>query len=223
MANELVSYVEAKAKGLKRYFTGKACRHGHIAERFVVSCACVVCVDLRNRKWMKTEHGKAIRRKVQQDFIARNPNYIQEWGDQNADKQAQHARRWYLKDPQRHVEVSTAWRKANPEKVRASVRNRTALRKAAEGTHTAQEIIELLDRQNWECAECGVSLKEKRHIDHIVPLSRGGPNYISNLQGLCPTCNCSKNARTPEEWARVKRGVMPSRRGIGSSEPAIRD
>ena len=217
MADELISYAEAKAKGLKRYFTGKTCKHGHIAERFVSSCACVVCVDLRNRKWMITERGKAVRRRVQEDFLARNPDYSEGWVTKNPDRQPQYARRWYLKDPERRVKVSIAWRKANPEKVRTNVRNRTARRKAAEGSHTAQEIIELLDRQNWKCAECGASLQEKRHIDHVVPLSRGGSNYISNLQGLCPTCNCSKNARTPEEWARVKRCVTHSRRGIGSS------
>ena len=31
----LISCAEAKALGLKRYFTGKPCKHGHVAERWV--------------------------------------------------------------------------------------------------------------------------------------------------------------------------------------------
>jgi 5-methylcytosine-specific restriction endonuclease McrA len=32
-------------------------------------------------------------------------------------------------------------------------------------------------------------------VDHIVPLSLGGTNYISNIQPLCVSCNVKKNAR----------------------------
>jgi hypothetical protein len=38
---------EAKAKGLKRYFTGKACVHGHIVERFTCNKECVECDRIR--------------------------------------------------------------------------------------------------------------------------------------------------------------------------------
>jgi hypothetical protein len=34
---------EAKAQGLKRYFTGKPCPHGHISERHVSSMGCLAC------------------------------------------------------------------------------------------------------------------------------------------------------------------------------------
>lgn len=35
-------------RGLKRYFTGKACKHGHLADRITVSGACSVCANLLN-------------------------------------------------------------------------------------------------------------------------------------------------------------------------------
>jgi hypothetical protein len=40
---EIVSRAEAKAKGLKRYFTGATCKHGHTAPQFVANSRCVVC------------------------------------------------------------------------------------------------------------------------------------------------------------------------------------
>jgi hypothetical protein len=43
----VISRAEARAKGRKRYFTGKACVHGHVAERYASSSGCVECRRVR--------------------------------------------------------------------------------------------------------------------------------------------------------------------------------
>lgn len=43
------------------------------------------------------------------------------------------------------------------------------------------------------CVECG---EPSDSIDHIIPLSRGGTNDISNLQPMCLKCNIKKGNRT---------------------------
>ena len=40
---KITTHAEAKAGGLKRYFTGRTCRAGHIAERYVSTRNCVEC------------------------------------------------------------------------------------------------------------------------------------------------------------------------------------
>lgn len=40
---KIISRKDAKAAGLKRYFTGKACPHGHVAERSVSGKTCIEC------------------------------------------------------------------------------------------------------------------------------------------------------------------------------------
>jgi hypothetical protein len=42
---QAISHAEAKALGLKRYFTGKPCKHGHTDERFVSTRTCVTCAN----------------------------------------------------------------------------------------------------------------------------------------------------------------------------------
>jgi hypothetical protein len=39
----IITRKEAVARGLRRYFTGKRCTRGHIAERYVGNADCVVC------------------------------------------------------------------------------------------------------------------------------------------------------------------------------------
>jgi hypothetical protein len=40
---DIITRAEAKAQGLKTYFTGKPCRHGHVAQRTVAAHRCLAC------------------------------------------------------------------------------------------------------------------------------------------------------------------------------------
>jgi 5-methylcytosine-specific restriction endonuclease McrA len=44
---KIISCAEAKALGLKRYFTGAPCKRGHIAERATVNSTCCECSNLK--------------------------------------------------------------------------------------------------------------------------------------------------------------------------------
>ena len=208
MATAIVSYADAKAKGLKRYFTGKPCKRGHVVERFVASCACTACTAMHTDKWIaESPDAATIRAENGRKFRAENPDYSADWIKENPYSRRKAAQKWYEKNAERQVERALKWQRDNPEKSRANVRNRNALRKSAHGKHTAAEVLAMLEKQKWKCVGCGASIKTKRHIDHIIPLSRGGRNDISNLQGLCVRCNCSKSAKMPEDWAR-ERGLL---------------
>ena len=84
----IISCKEAKAQGLKRYFTGKPCKHGHIAERHVTG-GCVICACLDQQKYYKQDPQKYMEataryrednrertRKIQRDYYARHSHKI---------------------------------------------------------------------------------------------------------------------------------------------------
>lgn len=62
------------------------------------------------------------------------------------------------------------------------------------------------ERDHWTCAYCGHSVSKTpaceallATVDHIQPVSRGGPSSWTNLVSACKACNNRKADRTPEE------------------------
>ena len=90
--------------------------------------------------------------------------------------------------------------KANPEKFSNYSRKRRARKMEAEGSVHFLLHLDLLKEQDNKCVYCGKDLSEGYHMDHIVPLSKGGTNWPDNLQILCPTCNLVKNGKLPQAY-----------------------
>ena len=53
----------------------------------------------------------------------------------------------------------------------------------------------VLKRDDFRCCICGIFAGEgaKLHVDHIIPVSKGGKTVMSNLQTLCERCNLGKS------------------------------
>ena len=57
----------------------------------------------------------------------------------------------------------------------------------------------IFGRDDYTCQYCG-ERAGKLECDHVIPVSRGGPNTDDNLVTACRDCNRSKRDKTPEEW-----------------------
>lgn len=53
---------------------------------------------------------------------------------------------------------------------------------------------------NHRCAYCGAD--GDLHIEHVVPISKGGGHTIGNIVPACKDCNFSKRAHEAESWYR---------------------
>ena len=54
---------------------------------------------------------------------------------------------------------------------------------------------DVLRRDGFRCVLCGMSSKDGAmlHVDHIIPVSKGGKTVMSNLRTLCEKCNIGKS------------------------------
>ena len=56
---QYVTRKQALAAGLKRYFTGQACTHGHISERTIGGRHCSACRKAAQKAYKQSERGRA--------------------------------------------------------------------------------------------------------------------------------------------------------------------
>lgn len=67
------------------------------------------------------------------------------------------------------------------------------------------------DAQPKVCTYCGTCCKDSFHVDHVIPLSKGGEHAIENLAIACPSCNFSKNNKLVEEWIKCNQELIEAR------------
>lgn len=209
MAYEIIARKDARAQGLKRYYTGKPCRKAqHIAERLCSNGECLACISdesaERSRRRYAANPGKVLARTKAwaRENAERKRAHSQKWRDANPQKWRDSNRKSKQANQQKYTDAQRADYAANPEKYRVVERRRRAQAKGSGGTHTAADLKEILSAQGHRCGYCRADLKRTtKHVDHIVPLARGGSNDRSNLQYLCAPCNQAKSAKDPIEYA----------------------
>ena len=170
---------------------------------------CRACVHEANRTRLqqrRTENPDWAREKGRSDqklFRQRNSARV------SVNDRARRRRR-FEKDPDRErARERRKWHRwivNNRDKQRVRVRRSQDKRRQYKFQNTVGPAFTVRDvelqrkAQNNHCWWCSKALKDTYHIDHRIPLSRGGSNSAENICLTCPTCNLSKNNKLPWEW-----------------------
>lgn len=93
----------------------------------------------------------------------------------------------------RRVKIAQ-YKRLNKDKLKVWAANRR-MRSGGQLPSTAAK--QLFKLQRGRCAVCRSQLGPIYHLDHIVPLAKGGRNEWGNAQLLCPPCNLSKSSKDP--------------------------
>ncbi|WNI28612.1 HNH endonuclease [Streptomyces sp. ITFR-6] len=117
-------------------------------------------------------------------------------------------RKWYRENVEHARAYSRAYGAAHPETLRENNDRRRARKIAASIVpFTMRELYRQWDEDGmYGCVYCPGPFE---HIDHVVPLSRGGEHGIENLVPSCADCNLSKNDADPWEWLHRQFGSQP--------------
>ena len=183
MAPKPQERAKAKVEGKTRYYTGRPCKNGHVAERQTSNGTCVVCLQNRNSQWAKDNPDKVYRNQLA--YLSRYPErreaYIQQYLMRNREKRREDTKRWRLLNSDIHA---------------AKQRRREAAKlKRAPKWLTSEHRAEI-NNMYWLAADLQKVSGEKYHVDHIVPLQGknvSGLHVPWNLQILPADMNCKKS------------------------------
>jgi hypothetical protein len=84
----------------------------------------------------------------------------------------------------------------------AAAINQKSRRVGAAGRVTAEDLARVYIASGRQCAYCHIGVDWRGvSFDHVVPFTKGGQNFLDNLEVACLTCQRGKFTKTPEEWA----------------------
>ena len=142
------------------------------------------------------KYGRANRRKIrlyQVSWGKASPDKLRAYRAQWRKAHPNYAPNWEKTHPRKNDASQTKWRKLNPDKVRDKNARRRAM-KARARTEKVERLL-VYDRDKGFCHICGVAVfHENWHLDHIIPLSKGGEHNYRNVAVSHPRCNMQKAA-----------------------------
>ncbi len=196
----VISCAEAKSQNLTRYFTGKPCKHGHVAERYVLNWTCVVCHAAKCAEFLPKWREK-------------NPEKTKTYNEKYAERHKETNKLWRASNKQRCLETQRKWNELNNEKRNLlSSKWRKQNRHIVNALHSKwktqllQRMPTWLTEDDWWMIEQIYHLAQLRtaatsvewHVDHIIPL-RGktvsGLHVPANLQVIPAKLNLKKGNR----------------------------
>lgn len=191
---------EARKRGVARYFTGEACKYGHVSERFVSNRRCVACHDAfksawrkthlasctaQSRRWRERNRGKV--RAVKKAHYAAS--------ESTRKSQAARTRRWLEANREKSRAATARWRQRNLAKAAAAQQRRRSKklqRTPAWADH--EKILQFYILAKELTEQTGI----EHEVDHIYPLQGefvSGLHVETNLRVIPKSENRSKGAR----------------------------
>lgn len=144
-------------------------------------------------------------RRYREKYPERARESNRRWRNANLEHARQIQKRTYRKIRDSRLAYYSKWRRQNPDRMRSYTSARKAKILSQAGAHTADDIKKQYQSQRGRCYYCGERVGTAYHVDHVIPLSRGGSNGPENIVIACPACNLSKNDKMPHEWTGTDR------------------
>lgn len=126
---------------------------------------------------------------------------LKELRDARRTEKREYDRTYRQGNAERLDEIKRAWLAANADLRKAISKSYKARRRAREGGGVETSVLrQWAEDQPKVCFYCTADCEASYHIDHFLPLSKGGVHVLTNLRISCAPCNLKKNAADPLEW-----------------------
>jgi 5-methylcytosine-specific restriction endonuclease McrA len=148
--------------------------------------------------------------------------YHAEWRAENRDRWNLKSREWTSRNKEKSKEIKKKYAEANREKLlekrrlsyregrrKKGYKQNPETKRRNKMTYIARKLQvhsepycpkEILKKFEFKCVYC---TNEATCLDHVIPLSRGGPDMEINLVAACRSCNTSKSNKLLHEWMKT--------------------
>lgn len=164
--------------------------------KYDLGCRCEKCVSFI-RKYKSEWALKNIEKKRKS---AKN------WAQRNKEKNSKYGKEYYLKTIEDQRLRGKLYRELNPQKSNERQRKRRANKKSVEfEKYTEEQVLNLYGKICYLCKK-EIDLNASRwigrgnwqnglHIDHVIPIAKGGPDKLENVRPTHALCNIKKGDR----------------------------
>lgn len=157
--------------------------------------ACCAAYRRVNREQINEWHRERYSRNPEHFKAYRKARYVV-----TREQRLEYNHRYYTEHRTEILEQKKTYSRLNSEKRRASNHNYRARILGAKGEHSREDILAQAKSQNYFCWWCEKRLRRYWHVDHRIPLSKGGSNSAGNICITCPTCNLKKGDKMSWEF-----------------------
>lgn len=182
MAFQPQERAKAIAEGKARYYTGRPCKHGHLAERQTSNGECLICTSIRQAKWRKD-----------------NPERVKAGDKKKYNKRREEAlrysREYRLRFPEKVSHSNAVWRSKNKHKKAHYERRRQARKLNATPPWLTEEHNAWMNEIYRQAKMASETYSTDVSVDHIIPLQGKdvcGLHVPWNLQLTSRSYNSSK-------------------------------
>ena len=179
-STEKVGYPTQKPLALLERIIKASSNEGDlIFDPFAGCVTTLVAADRLNRRWIGCDISEVavpiLRKRIKDDYPSHGPQLTDSQG------------LGFITDVITPEDLPS---RSNSQQVKHSLKLRTKF------------AIQELNSPMYTCPGCGEILKLRYfHLDHLIPVSRGGSDSEKNRILLCGPCNLAKSAKTWEEWS----------------------
>ena len=177
---------KAKAEGKTTYYTGRPCKHGHVAKRTTSNGICVICNSIRQERWRKDNPTKA----KQRDAL-----YYLRYSKRDQ------AIQYRLSNPDKVKAATKKWQIANKHKKAQAERKRYAAKLGATPDWLSKSDMEWMNDIYLEAKKLSDAKGVDVNVDHIVPLQGKdvcGLHVPWNLRLVSRSYNSKKSNNTED-------------------------
>jgi 5-methylcytosine-specific restriction endonuclease McrA len=195
--------------------------HGTRA-KYKQGCRCAPCKEANRQyhaKYRLHNHNRVLEHN--RAWRSRNPDRDQEYyrgnrevlkrakkqyAEEHSDEKKAYEIQYYQENADEIKARSRAWEVNNRPRRREIVRKTENTRRARKLNQFVEDIDPqiVFERDEGICGICDTAVIGKFHVDHIIPLAKGGLHTYGNVQTAHPTCNLRKGPKLQEEVCQIR-------------------